>query len=130
MEIKNIPNWLIGSAFVVLVCILFWMAITGAKFNVGDKTIGFIYDRDISGATYLKARTDDKAYFQVKHSMNYDSIKGILVSIKHKNDSWHSIDVSNKFDNRFYWTTENIAGQIAEADAQFANRPVKIIVFQ
>ena len=130
MKIENIPNWLIGSAFVVFVCILFWMAITGSKFSFGDKTIGFIYDRDISGATYLEARTDDKASFQIKHKINYDSIKGILVSIKHKNDAWHTIDVSNEFDNRFFWTTENIVGQIADKDLQFANRPVKIIVFQ
>ncbi len=85
-------------------------------------------------STYvIKTKTDSSGRFIVEHNIAKPSgdglhIQGIVVSIKHKNGNWHTLEFSNNVDNRFWWNDRYVQGVIASTP-NFSNRPVKIIVF-
>jgi len=84
----------------------------------------------ISKVSYVLSQTNDVGEFTVKHGVsNYEDIKGIIVSIKHINGYWYTIDQSDIIKNRFYWTPTDIVGAIYFPPF-VDNKPVKIIIFQ
>ncbi|WGL17724.1 hypothetical protein PVT68_05365 [Microbulbifer bruguierae] len=42
MSFKELPNWILGCAGVLIASIVIWMAVTGTKVVIGDKDIGFV----------------------------------------------------------------------------------------
>ncbi len=82
---------------------------------------------------FLTTNTDNQGFFSVQHGLVMDvlgqgwAIYGILVSVRHINGNWHTLELSNKVDNRFWWNDTHVEGFIASPD--FFERPVQIVVF-
>lgn len=76
---------------------------------------------------YLTTTTNSNGFFSVQHSLG-SKIYGMVVAIQHVNGNWHTIDVSNAYDHRFWWNTQRVEGMIANP-VSFPNRPVRIILF-
>jgi hypothetical protein len=81
---------------------------------------------------YLEAQTNNVGFFSALHGLEQFTpdgyaIKGIVVAIRHKNNNWHTLELSHTVDNRFWWNNTKVEGKIASAN--FYNRPVKIIIF-
>lgn len=71
-------------------------------------------------------------FFSVAHELEIFepdgfSIQGIVVAVQHVNGNWHTLEISNEIDNRFWWNDTLVQGLIASPN--FHNRPVKVIVF-
>lgn len=83
--------------------------------------------------TFLyEARTNEVGSFSVPHVLEEFSpdgyqIVGIIVSVQHQNGNWHTLEISNAVDNRFWWNHIAVQGRITSRD--FHDRPVRIIVF-
>lgn len=76
---------------------------------------------------YLTTTTDNKGYFSVKHGLSSSyGIYGLKVAVQHKNGNWHTLEFSNKIDNRFWWNTTYVQGYMASSN--FYNRPVRILL--
>lgn len=80
----------------------------------------------------LETRTNDLGEFSIAHGLekfNPDvyHIKGIVVAIQHKNNNWHTMELSHVVDNRFWWNDVAVCGLVASPN--FHRRPVRIIVF-
>ena len=84
-------------------------------------------------ATFLyETSTDNAGFFSVAHELEIFepdgfSIQGIVVAVQHVNGNWHTLEISNEIDNRFWWNDTLVQGLIASPN--FHNRPVKVIVF-
>jgi hypothetical protein len=80
----------------------------------------------------VRSQTDDAGCFAAPHGFERYTpdgyaIRGITVAVQHTNGNWHTIEMSNSADNRFWWNDEVVAGMIASPS--FAGRPVQVIVF-
>lgn len=76
---------------------------------------------------FLKTKTDASGRFKEAHGLKFDDIHGMVVAVEDKERCWHTVEYSNKLDNRFFWNNEIVAGAM-EATA-FASAPVQIILF-
>ncbi len=76
----------------------------------------------------LDANTDDRGFFSLQHNLNTSvfRIRGILVAVQHQNGNWHTLEVSNSVDNRFWWNDTDVQGVISSSN--FHNRPVRVTV--
>lgn len=84
-------------------------------------------------ATFLlDASTDNNGFFSVPHGLEVFTpdgfrIQAITVAVQHLNGNWHTLEISNQIDNRFWWNETFVQGLIASPN--FHNRPVKVVVF-
>ncbi len=86
-------------------------------------------------ATYkYHTSTNNNGHFSIPHGLGVHytgggswEIEGITVAVQHQNNNWHTLELSNTVDNRFWWNDTVVAGTIFSP--HFHNRPVKIIVF-
>ena len=77
----------------------------------------------------LEGATNGKGEFSIPHSIeDYNQINGVLVSVKHENGWWYTIDQSDVIKNRFFWTQTDIVGGIYLPN--FFNKPVKVLLLQ
>lgn len=87
---------------------------------------------------FLETSTDNNGFFSISHGLEVIMppppfrgsiwvIEGIVVSVQHQNNNWHTLEISNAVDNRFWWNQTVIQGLIASPN--FRNRPVKIVIF-
>lgn len=78
--------------------------------------------------TYLlRTKTDAHGRFKAPHGLPFEAIRGIVVSIEDKEQIWHTVELSNSVDNRFFWNKEVVAGAI-ETPRCF-DAPVEVIFF-
>ena len=80
----------------------------------------------------LETSTDNNGFFSIPHGLEVFTpdgyrIEGIVVAVQHLNNNWHTLEISNAVDNRFWWNQTVVQGLIASPN--FHNRPVKIIIF-
>lgn len=78
----------------------------------------------------LRTKTNADGRFSVPHGHKMSEgslVVGIHVAVQHKNGNWHTLEYSHKYDNRFWWNTEVVAGIINTPN--FAERPVQIVTF-
>lgn len=108
-------------------------AVTGTVASAGTTTSAMAAARQVNLVTFLlETTTDAQGSFFVPHGLEVahpDSyrIKGITVAVQHQNLNWHTLEISNQFDNRFWWNQTFVQGVIGAPT--FANRPVRVIVF-
>jgi hypothetical protein len=78
---------------------------------------------------FVQGTTDANGFFSIPlpGEDEIGEVGGMIASVQHKNGNWHTLDMSNLFTNRFWWTQTSVSGQIDSPD--FANRPMKVIVF-
>ena len=76
---------------------------------------------------FLTTKTDPKGYFKVTHGLKFEEIHGMVVAVEDKERMWHTVEVSNKVDNLFFWNNDVVAGAIESP--KLANAPVQIILF-
>ena len=81
---------------------------------------------------FYESTTDRQGIYNVPHGLEVFRpdgfrIQGIIVSVQHLNQNWHTVEISNQIDNRFFWNKDVLRGKIDSPN--FFNRPVKIIVF-
>ena len=82
--------------------------------------------------TLIKTSTDAKGFFSAEHGLqdfgsNGCAIRAIRVSVQHKNGNWHTLEMNNFVDNRFWWNKDAVQGLIDAAN--FFNQPVQIVIF-
>jgi hypothetical protein len=80
----------------------------------------------------LETSTDNNGFFSIPHGLEVFTpdgyqIEGIVVAAQHQNNNWHTLEISNAVDNRFWWNQTVVQGLIASPN--FHNRPVRIIIF-
>ncbi len=79
----------------------------------------------------VQTQTDADGFFSAPHGLHTGrdsyAIHAISASVQHTNGNWHTLEVSNNVDNRFWWNNEVVAGMIASPN--FFNQPVQIVVF-
>lgn len=81
----------------------------------------------------INAKTDTRGFFSAQHGLQQpfgsdsDVIRAISVSVQHKNGNWHTLEMSNAVDNRFWWNNEVVEGIINSPN--FFEQPVQIVVF-
>jgi len=79
----------------------------------------------------IKTSTDTNGFFSAQHGLKGGdvsyAIRGVLVSVQHKNGNWHTLEISNAVDNRFWWNNDLVQGVINSPN--FYNQPVQIAVF-
>jgi hypothetical protein len=81
----------------------------------------------------LETTTDSRGFFSAPHGLPHTGatalyeIEGITVAVQHQNKNWHTLEMSEAVDNRFWWNDTVVQGFIASPN--FYNRPVRIIVF-
>ena len=90
--------------------------------------------RKVELVTFLcETNTNNDGFFSVAHNLDQQFspdaiiIEAISVAVLHQNGNWHSLEISNRVDNRFWWTDTVVQGLIASP--YFHNRPVKVVVF-
>lgn len=104
--------------------------ITTVPFARHATTAGSALDMPI--VKFLEAETNTDSYFSVLHGIeDHERIIGMNVAILRSNDrSWHTMDNTNTFRNRFWWNDRDVNGQIlGDLRTEFAARQVKIILF-
>lgn len=98
-----------------------------AELNTRESTLIAQAKKYTFSTYYLTTTTDNKGYFSVKHGLSSSyGIYGLKVAVQHKNGNWHTLEFSNKIDNRFWWNTTYVQGYMASPD--FYNRPVRILL--
>lgn len=80
----------------------------------------------------IKTNTDATGCFSAQHGLQESgsvgsAIRGITVSVQHTNGNWHTLEMSNAVDNRFWWNKDRVEGVINSPN--FFERPVQIVVF-
>jgi len=80
----------------------------------------------------IKTKTDAKGFFSAQHGLQESgpvgsAIRAIAVSVQHPNGNWHSLEMSNAVDNRFWWNKDLVQGIINSPN--FFEQPVQIVVF-
>ena len=80
----------------------------------------------------INAKTDAKGFFSAQHGLqpygsDSDVIRSISVSVQHKNGNWHTLEMSNAVDNRFWWNKDVVEGIVNSPN--FFEQPVQIVVF-
>jgi hypothetical protein len=99
-----------------------------AQNNANDGVLIAQVQRINFSTYYLFAKTDGRGFFSVSHGLPSEKqIYGMLVAVQHVNGNWHSLELSNAVDNRFWWDRQSVSGVVGAPN--FYNRPVKIILF-
>jgi hypothetical protein len=81
----------------------------------------------------INAKTDANGFFSAQHGLQQSFgpdtafIRSISVSVQHKNGNWHTLEMSNAVDNRFWWNNEVVEGLINSPN--FFEQRVQIVVF-
>jgi hypothetical protein len=78
-----------------------------------------------SSSYILTGRTDSSGRFSIPTRGAQISLA--FVAIQHTNGNWHTVEQSRYVDNNFWWNNSAVAGWITSS--QFADRPVRVIVF-
>jgi hypothetical protein len=78
---------------------------------------------------YIRTTTNSQGFFSVNHGISAGSLRifAINVAVQHENGNWHTLEVSNTVDNRFWWNSTLVAGRIGSSN--FYDRPVRILLF-
>lgn len=76
---------------------------------------------------YATATTNSQGFFSVNHGVTTGNIWAINVAVLHTNGNWHTLEVSNTVDNRFWWNNTTVNGIVGFSP--FYNRPVRILLF-
>jgi hypothetical protein len=80
----------------------------------------------------VTTKTDASGAFSAPHGLERYSpdgstIRAIAVSVQHRNGNWHTLEFSNRVDNRFWWNKDVVSGVIGSPD--FSEQPVQVLVF-
>ena len=61
---------------------------------------------------FLEAKTNEIGFFSVPHRIQEaETIIGMTMAIQHRdNKNWHTIEISNHVDNRFWWNATDVQG--------------------
>jgi hypothetical protein len=88
--------------------------------------------RPVSLKTFLvNAETDGNGFFSAPHGLERYTpdgyaIRAISVAVQHKNNNWHTLELSHNVDNRFWWDKNVVAGVIKSSN--FYQRPVQVVI--